>query len=874
MTNEEQLLIAIKADTTNLMSGLKTAGAGVSDFSKKISGIGKGMTIAGAAILTGFGMAIKTASKFEQSMANTASVASATGEELEKMSDYAREMGEQSVFSASQAADAMYYLASAGMDTEEIMGALEGTLALAAATASDLSYTSASVAASLSQFSLDASEAGRIANIFAAGISNSQATMEKLTTSMSYVGPMAYSMGMEIEDTTGILMGLYDAGIDGSKAGTALRMSFVKLIDPTKEGTAALENLEVAIKDSEGEMRPFKDIIDDLGVAGMSTADAMAIFGVRAGPAMMALVNQGTGAIQKNVDAVTDTEKAMEMAAIQVDTVQGAIKFLRSAFEELQLTLVYDIMPSLKEFILKVVEVVRNISAWAKENKPLVENIVKWAVGLGVVLAILGPILIILPGLIAGVQLLAGAFVPFLVTGAIIAGIIKLNSLLDDMNEKVYKAQIDLNNLSLAEIDAEIESLAQEIKRLEEQIRITSELPLSSSAQFGSLIDTKNAIMNLEMKMGLLIERREELTTAEEKGIDVDEEKLKLDKELTKIKKEIAKEMEKAEKALKEKIKTTEALNAVKKIENEIYELTHTAMEVSIRDLDLLKQEYIDLGIEIEVVNRWYNLKIKKLEELNKKLEETTPYIFRCGQAFLRMGEDVEVLGDALDFLKKKATPFKDAFLAVFDTLEIDIGNTVQSIVGYLENDLSNALYNLLSGKDEIEWSWKSFWGGLKDILIQAVAAMIAKLVILASFSWLFGLLGLPLAWLGLNKGGGVGYNLGGNVKGFASGGGTDTSPAMLTPGEYVISKPMTDFIKKFKAIPSTLTAAIVDGLPTPTPAFAGGGLVGNYGIEHSEIKIYIDIHDNRIADDVDIEYLADTIGNEILTKVNQNRRH
>ena len=449
MTNEEQLLIAIKADTTNLMSGLKTAGAGVSDFSKKISGIGKGMTIAGAAILTGFGMAIKTASKFEQSMANTASVASATGEELEKMSDYAREMGEQSVFSASQAADAMYYLASAGMDTEEIMGALEGTLALAAATASDLSYTSASVAASLSQFSLDASEAGRIANIFAAGISNSQATMEKLTTSMSYVGPMAYSMGMEIEDTTGILMGLYDAGIDGSKAGTALRMSFVKLIDPTKEGTAALENLEVAIKDSEGEMRPFKDIIDDLGVAGMSTADAMAIFGVRAGPAMMALVNQGTGAIQKNVDAVTDTEKAMEMAAIHVDTVQGAIKFLRSAFEELQLTLVYDIMPSLKEFILKVVEVVRNISAWAKENKPLVENIVKWAVGLGVVLAILGPILVILPGLIAGVQLLAGAFVPFLVTGAIIAGIIKLNSLLDDINEKVYKAQIDLNNLSL-----------------------------------------------------------------------------------------------------------------------------------------------------------------------------------------------------------------------------------------------------------------------------------------------------------------------------------------------------------------------------------------------------------------------------------------
>ena len=110
LTNEEQLLIKIQADTTNLQSGLKGASAGITNFSKTISGLGKGMTIVGAAITAGFAMAIKTASTFEQSMANTASVAGATTEELQRMSDAAREMGKESVYTASQAADAMYHL--------------------------------------------------------------------------------------------------------------------------------------------------------------------------------------------------------------------------------------------------------------------------------------------------------------------------------------------------------------------------------------------------------------------------------------------------------------------------------------------------------------------------------------------------------------------------------------------------------------------------------------------------------------------------------------------------------------------------------------------------------------------------------------------
>ena len=393
MTNQEELLIAIKADTTNLMSGLKAAEGGISNFSRNLANVGKGMTIVGGAITGAFALAIKTASGFEQSMANIASVAGASAEGLRDLTEAARKQGEESVYSASQAADAQYYLASAGMKVDEIIGALAGTMSLAAATQSDLAFTSEAVAATLSQYNLKAEEAGRVSNVFAAGISGSQATMDKLAASMSYVGPIANAMGISLEETVGTLMNLYNAGLDGSAAGTALRMAFAQLLDPTKSTTETMEKLGVAIVDSEGVMRPFKDIIDDLGNAGMTAGDAMQIFGVRAGPGMLALVSQGTGAIQEMTDAVTGTQKATEMTNTQIDTFQGSMKLLKSAFEEFQITLVQDLMPALRPFIEQITEIIKKISDWIKANPELAANITEMAAKIGLACAIGGPIL-------------------------------------------------------------------------------------------------------------------------------------------------------------------------------------------------------------------------------------------------------------------------------------------------------------------------------------------------------------------------------------------------------------------------------------------------------------------------------------------------
>jgi len=132
--------------------------------------------------------------------------------------------------------DALYSLASAGMSATEAVKALDGVLMLAGSTQSDLATTSASMVATLRQYNLVASESTRVSNVFAAAIGNSMATMEKITSAMTQVGPVASALGVSLEETVGSLEALYDAGYRGEQAGTALKAILGKLAaetDPT-----------------------------------------------------------------------------------------------------------------------------------------------------------------------------------------------------------------------------------------------------------------------------------------------------------------------------------------------------------------------------------------------------------------------------------------------------------------------------------------------------------------------------------------------------------------------------------------------------------------------------------------------------------------
>lgn len=311
--------------------------------------------LAGVAAFTGVAMAIKKSVQlfgdFEQAMANTQSVTRSSAEDLKKLEEAAMDAGETTRFTAKQAADAMYYLGSAGWNATQIMDGLNGVLTLAGATQSDLAFTSEMVTATISQFNLKAAEAGRVANVMAAGCAVSQASIDKLATSMSYVGPVAASMNMTLEDTVGVLSILYNNGFEASTAGTALRSVLADLSNVTSPAVAKLKSFGITFDKVNPATNSFAQIIENLNPIMDGTGKEMQVFGERAGPAMIKLIQAGREEIEKYTKSVTGTNFAAEAYATQNDTLNGSLDMLKSAYEGLSIRMGKLMAPAIRAVV-------------------------------------------------------------------------------------------------------------------------------------------------------------------------------------------------------------------------------------------------------------------------------------------------------------------------------------------------------------------------------------------------------------------------------------------------------------------------------------------------------------------------------------------
>lgn len=373
--------------------------------------VGLGMAAVGGVITAGMVSAINTFRDFEYAMKNVQVVSGATGEELKKLTDFAREMGTTTQFSAKEVAEAQYYLASAGLKTEEIMSTLGNVLNLAAGTQSDLARTSEMVTATLSQFNLTAEESSRVADVFMKAISNSQATMDKLAYSMRYVGPVANSLGITLEETTAYLMALYNAGFKGEQAGTILRGAFSRLLDVSGEAAETLKQLGLSVEDVNPKMHSFKDILDKLANAGASTSEIIKIFGMEAGPGVAALMSIGRDEIAKYQEALEGAGGTAERAAKeQINTLQGSLAILKSAFQELQLSLAETVIPIVSDFVKKLTGLVN----WFNQlPEPIKKVIGQFTLFGGVGLTVAGTLT-----MITGTLMKLGAQFPILLSAA------------------------------------------------------------------------------------------------------------------------------------------------------------------------------------------------------------------------------------------------------------------------------------------------------------------------------------------------------------------------------------------------------------------------------------------------------------------------
>lgn len=340
--------------------------------------------------LVDFGIAsIETFSQFEQSMQNTFSVMGATESEMQLLSETAQKMGETTRFSASQAAQALYSLGSAGQSATEASKSLQGVLRLAGATGADLAYSSETITSTLSQFNLQAGKASHVADVFAKAISKSQANIVKLSYSMKYVGPVASGLGISLETTTAALMKLYNTGYGGEQAGTYLRQAFQKLASGTEDFKKKLSDLGIAYEDVNPQTRNFADILNTLKDHNVGVTEAIAIFGETAGGAMAKLIDEGGDAI-RTFDGILQSSEgaAEEMQKIQNTSFANTKAELASAFEALQISIGSILIPAvdyMAKGLTKVLQVVNSLPVGVKT----------FITGLLVAGAALGPLLLL-----------------------------------------------------------------------------------------------------------------------------------------------------------------------------------------------------------------------------------------------------------------------------------------------------------------------------------------------------------------------------------------------------------------------------------------------------------------------------------------------
>lgn len=353
------------------MSGpLKKLEGRVGSFAKTAIKRFGAVAAAGLVLAGGFGLrdTMNTFMDFEQGMQNVQAVSRATTGEMELLSNEARRLGKETEWSATQVAEAETLLAQAGFGVQENIAALPGLLDLASAGAIELGQATDITAGTLKAFGLEADKTGHLADVFAVAASSSNTDVLELGEAMKYVGPAARGLGVDVEQTTAAISLLSNANIKGSQAGTTLRSAFTRLAKPTKQSADMMRRLGFEAFDAQGELLPMNKLIGNLekstsDLTGEQKSNAMAtIFGQEAMSGMLALVEQGPDAYQKLTDSLYDSGgAAKEMADTRLDSMAGQMKLLRSATDELKISLGEKLAPYTRDFV-----------AWTTANVPLI----------------------------------------------------------------------------------------------------------------------------------------------------------------------------------------------------------------------------------------------------------------------------------------------------------------------------------------------------------------------------------------------------------------------------------------------------------------------------------------------------------------------
>lgn len=408
-------------DMSSFNSALDMAGEQLSGFASggvagALGSIGAAAETAGRALtmhITGKLLdvgqaALQVGMDFDASMSNVYGLMSSLNlsqAQMDALRDTAREMGATTKFSASEAADAMGYMALAGWDDAQVIAGIPGVLNLAAAANMDLAKASDIVTDTVTPFGMAAERAGEAADVFAYAQANSNTTVEALGEAMKYAAPTADAFGMTLQDTAAAMGVLANAGIKGSQGGTTLNAMLRDMKNNAKNGAIAIGKTKVALTNADGSYRSYAAIIRDIDKATSSMTASQrdaalgAIFGDESLKGILATLKQGPDALDAMTEGMYACGGAAEdMAATMGDNLKGDLAILESGAQDMAIALSDWLMPAARGVVQGITDMIGRFNALDDGTKNTIFRIGAMAAAAGPLLLNGGKVLTLLSG--------------------------------------------------------------------------------------------------------------------------------------------------------------------------------------------------------------------------------------------------------------------------------------------------------------------------------------------------------------------------------------------------------------------------------------------------------------------------------------------
>jgi TP901 family phage tail tape measure protein len=449
---------------SRLQNELQQQNSAFGRFTSNMDTIGNKMTTIGssvgvtagagfAAVTLSMKTAVETGMEFGKQISRVAAISEASAEELKKLKEQAQQLGATTSKSATEIAQGQEQLAASGLKVNEILGAMPGVISAAEASGEDMAAVSEIMAAAIRGFALEASSATHIADVFAMAANRSNASIVDMGYSFKYAAPIAKQLGMSVEELAAITGLLRDRGMAAEQVGTSMRMGLTRLIAPTEEGALVMEKLGLNIKDAEGKMRPFADVIEELRDKTKDLSQEQkinayqTIFGTEAMTGFINLVEAGPDAFRDLTRALKESTGASQKAAsVMKNNLAGSVEEMSGAIETAKIRFTEALSPALKQVVEDITGLIDKWNSLDKGTQEIIASSAALSTAMLGVVAVVGTL-----------TMAVGALVTF--AGPVGLAIVGVTAALGALGVGAFATEKAIENLKKKQEEAERQAI-------------------------------------------------------------------------------------------------------------------------------------------------------------------------------------------------------------------------------------------------------------------------------------------------------------------------------------------------------------------------------------------------------------------------------